>query len=236
MDFSASLRKPIMSDITDCLGEAGEYMTNPTERRRFYRRASDYQADQFHGIFTTFEQVGRHVFLLDDERRAIYKSGGIDQLLSQAGVPLRLKPLFTLDEAHNARQFQIFFDSIQATETPTEPNCIMLLQRSNSSPLLLSCFPLPNHNGDGTKILGILSDPCCVADSQWRAFQNLFGLTAAELRLCLSLSEGLSLADFSQRFQVTEYTARSQLKSVFAKTDSRRQSDLVRLIFLLTRL
>ena len=209
------------------------------ERRRFSRRADDYHAENLHSIFTSFEQVGRHVFLLNAKGRVIYRSGKIDALICDQ-VPMRLFPRFCLSEPSNASQFQVFMDGINEPRSgksfSSSQSCIMLLKRQTSGPLLLSCFLLSRHEEDGAKILGVLSDPSCVAESQWRAFQSLFNLTAAELRLCLALADGLSLAEYGQKYQVTSNTSRSQLKGVFTKTETRRQGDLVRLIFLLTRL
>jgi DNA-binding CsgD family transcriptional regulator len=44
------------------------------------------------------------------------------------------------------------------------------------------------------------------------------------------LAEGHALEEVASRRAVTINTARSQLKQVFAKTDTRRQGELVRLV------
>jgi len=58
--------------------------------------------------------------------------------------------------------------------------------------------------------------------------QQLYGLTPAEARLAVALLVGLSVDEAADRFTVTAATVRTQLRSVFAKTDTRRQSELVR--------
>lgn len=57
-----------------------------------------------------------------------------------------------------------------------------------------------------------------------------FGLTEAESRLAAKLLQGLSINDAAKTLGVTTNTARSYLKNVFAKTGTRRQSDLLRLL------
>jgi DNA-binding CsgD family transcriptional regulator/PAS domain-containing protein len=57
--------------------------------------------------------------------------------------------------------------------------------------------------------------------------RQLFDLTAAEADLAFLLASGLSLSQAAARRGVTYETARWQLKSVFAKTKVRRQSELV---------
>jgi DNA-binding CsgD family transcriptional regulator len=221
-----------------------------TERRKQFRRASDYQAEHFQNIFSSFETFGRHVLLLDSQAYVLYRSRRVDALLDSDTIPLRLEPRFTLHDSHNAKQFKAFINSLTQSVPSTvdlapsalnhrrNRNCILLLERVDSSPLLLSCFPMQQSpgNGDELKIMAILCDPGCYSEEQWGAFQELFSLTAAELRLCLALADGLSLAEYGHKYDVTDNTARSQLKKVFEKTNTRRQGDLMRLIFLLTRL
>lgn len=59
---------------------------------------------------------------------------------------------------------------------------------------------------------------------------RFYGLTAAEQRLCEVLAEGLSVRECSEMLRVTEETVRKRLKSIFNKTDTHRQAQLVALI------
>jgi len=214
------------------------HMFNNDERRQRFRRASDYQAEYFQKIFDSFEVVGRHVLLLDSDRQVLYRSGKVDGLLNRYNLPVTLEPKFSLTEPDNAKQFMAFVKTLKQPINPENPSsCIFLLKRGEESPLLLSCFPLSNteQNANGPTILVLLCDTDYISQSQWSAFQKLFGLTLAELKLCLALSDGLSLTEYEEKYGVSINTVRNQLKSVFNKTNTRRQSDLVRLIFLLTR-
>ncbi|MFD0936462.1 helix-turn-helix transcriptional regulator, partial [Methylobacterium trifolii] len=57
-----------------------------------------------------------------------------------------------------------------------------------------------------------------------------YGLTAAEIRLVQDLARDRDLAEIAARSRVTVATLRSQLKTVFAKTGTHRQSQLVNLV------
>jgi DNA-binding CsgD family transcriptional regulator len=61
-------------------------------------------------------------------------------------------------------------------------------------------------------------------------FARLYNLSRAELALVAELLEGLSIAESAARLGIAENTARVQLRSVFAKTDTHRQADLMRLV------
>jgi DNA-binding CsgD family transcriptional regulator len=61
-------------------------------------------------------------------------------------------------------------------------------------------------------------------------FARLYSLSRAELALVAELLEGFSIAEGAARLGISENTARVQLRSVFAKTDTHRQADLMRLV------
>ena len=59
---------------------------------------------------------------------------------------------------------------------------------------------------------------------------ELFGLTPSEAKLALLLSNGTPIPDAAHQLGITEISARTNLKRIFAKTGISRQVDLVRLI------
>jgi DNA-binding CsgD family transcriptional regulator len=60
--------------------------------------------------------------------------------------------------------------------------------------------------------------------------RSLYSLTGAEIELVELLCDGASLEEAADRRGVTMNTARSQLKQIFMKTSTGRQSELVRLV------
>ena len=75
-----------------------------------------------------------------------------------------------------------------------------------------------------------ITDPAEGPHDLIEPLRRLYGLTAAECRLVAALVRGDAPKEAAQRFQVSENTIRTQLKSVLAKTGVRRQVDLVLLI------
>jgi len=59
---------------------------------------------------------------------------------------------------------------------------------------------------------------------------QLFGLSPAEARLLRALVQGTTLDDYARECDVRLTTLKTQLKSLFAKTGTHRQADLVRLV------
>lgn len=62
------------------------------------------------------------------------------------------------------------------------------------------------------------------------AIATRYRLTPAELRTMLAIAEGGSVAEVAPLLGMAEATVRSHLHRVFAKTDTSRQSDLVKLL------
>jgi len=60
--------------------------------------------------------------------------------------------------------------------------------------------------------------------------QQVFGLAAAETRVAVALASGTDLTQAAEEFGVSRNTVRTQLRAIFAKTATSRQSDLVRLL------
>lgn len=59
---------------------------------------------------------------------------------------------------------------------------------------------------------------------------DIFAMTPAEARLAACIGTGVSLEAAADSLSVSKETARSQLKQVFAKTDTHRQAELVALL------
>ena len=90
--------------------------------------------------------------------------------------------------------------------------------------------PPPGTNlGEAVAIL-FVADPEGSQISTTQVLEGLYDLTPAEAELLRLLAEGNSLEQVADQRGVTMNTARSQLKQVFAKTDTRRQGELVRLV------
>jgi DNA-binding CsgD family transcriptional regulator len=95
--------------------------------------------------------------------------------------------------------------------------------------------PLPlrsafRREAPAAAVLVFVIDPEARADRRARMLHTLYGLTPAETALALAVGSGVSLNDYAARRGVTVGTVRYQMKQVLAKTDCRRQGDLIRLL------
>ena len=215
--------------------------TFSSERRDQPRRSADRAIDDLYKTFSTpnchscLERMADGVLLLDDETRVIYATQQVEQLSKRHQVRFALSPKFTPLQTHHASRFAAF---VSGRNPETGPISFVLEEENGRELLLLNCLQLPKPADPALKAaryLISLRDSNHHPSRQWLFFIKQFSLTSAEARLCHSFADGLTLNDYCEKWNIATSTARSQLHSIFGKTSTRRQSDLLRLIFLFSR-
>jgi DNA-binding CsgD family transcriptional regulator len=213
-----------------------------SERRNQPRRSADRAVEDLYKTFSTphchscLERMADGVLLLDNETRVIYATLELDQVLKRHNFPFAVSPKFTLHQAHHASRFAAFVNGINRE---TGPLSLLLEGENGRDLLLLNCFKLPKPaepDLQSARYMVTLRDPSHYPSRQWLLFTKQFNLTPAEARLCRTFADGLNLNDYCEKWTVATSTARSQLHSVFEKTSTHRQCDLLRLIFLFSRI
>lgn len=114
----------------------------------------------------------------------------------------------------------------------------ILISRKSGRPLSVTVAPLRNLTvGIGQQPCAILfvSDPEQNVELPADLLCRCYRLTMAEARLTMLLLEGHSLKETADLCGVTYNTAKSQLKSIFSKTQVQRQSELVKLLMSASR-
>ncbi len=75
-----------------------------------------------------------------------------------------------------------------------------------------------------------IADPNVQEEPPAERIANMLGLTPAESRVVAKLLSGSTVRETAERLELTEGTVRQYLKSVYQKTDTRGQTDLMRLV------
>lgn len=90
--------------------------------------------------------------------------------------------------------------------------------------------PSPARPGQPPAVTLFVSDPERRAEPAADALRRLYGLSKAEATLAVALVDGSGLGEAAARLGISRATAKTQLQAVFAKTDTRRQAQLVHLL------
>lgn len=116
-------------------------------------------------------------------------------------------------------------------EPPHSEAVCITRQQGKSLQLRIAPFPCERLAG-GSQFSAIIfiGDPDRGGNLPLQVLQTSYGLTPAEANLAILLMQGRSLAEAAEAKLVSKETVRSQIKSIFLKTGTRRQAELVGLL------
>jgi DNA-binding CsgD family transcriptional regulator len=138
--------------------------------------------------------------------------------------------LWTAANASLAR-LESFMAEIEQAQSSAGPlPAPVIIARHGTPWLLIEAMPVTSASNDifeGCRALLVVSDLTRPSITDAALLSLVFGLTSAEARLAAAICEGQDLNGAAATFGVSRQTLRSQLKTVFAKTGSRRQAELV---------
>lgn len=111
----------------------------------------------------------------------------------------------------------------------------LAVYRPHRRPLHLLVTPLAPHiqalnPWQQPLAMVLISDPEHQPDLPADTLATLFRFTPAESRLGLALAHGAELAEYAETHGLSMSTVRSQLRALLAKTGTRRQAELVRML------
>lgn len=117
---------------------------------------------------------------------------------------------------------------------------LAIAKRGSARPYAVSVLPAPRrqpqHLGaELPAVLVTLTDPDRRPEAPKTAMRRIYGFTRAETRVAVALVEGSNLAMTADRLRLAQATVRRHLASIFLKTHTHRQSELIRLLSQLPR-
>ena len=174
--------------------------------------------------------LGLAVLILDRNAKIVFTNNAGGQLLSEKDgllwspdgkcrtfYPGQTDTLFTLAQA-----------AANNDSTELGEGVMAVSRKSGRRPFSLS-FAHLDVAGEGHALV-FASDPEVVRVPSSDTLQTLLELTNAEARLAYQLAQGETLANAAGECGITDSTARTYLKHIFAKTGTSRQAELVWLI------
>jgi pSer/pThr/pTyr-binding forkhead associated (FHA) protein/DNA-binding CsgD family transcriptional regulator len=103
--------------------------------------------------------------------------------------------------------------------------------RADRKPLVLITSPLTQGRA-GVVHAVFVTDPDAAIEAPVAALARLYGLTPTESEVAGELLAGRTPEELAEELGISIHTARTHVKHILAKTDTRRQSELVRLLLL----
>jgi DNA-binding CsgD family transcriptional regulator len=193
--------------------------------------------ERFSGQLNAFARVGRGAMVVDELGRVLGLNACVqlgDGLHVSAGV-------LQTSRSNDRPRLQEFLSGIKsraASRQPNEPTrsapiMLTLPRPSGRRPWLLDAIDLSDNakgpQGRAAALL-LITDVEQPSRLSIELLDQVFGLTATEARVAIELASGKSLQEVSVRLDISEGHARQRLKSVFCKTRTSRQGELIALL------
>ena len=178
------------------------------------------------------DQMGIGVLFLNDEGKIVHASEVVRALIdSEDGVRQvngRIEGSHDADTRHLRRLIDM------AREQPDRIFGGAVSARSDGRSIGVTTRTVPGRAGLGGKrqpvMAMFLRDTFARSSTGSAELSQLYGFTAAEAKLSVELASGKRLGEAADALRITRNTARAHLRSIFAKANVSRQTELVRLL------
>jgi DNA-binding CsgD family transcriptional regulator/PAS domain-containing protein len=202
---------------------------------RLHKRIANLEASVY-ALVDTLDYLPGGVIIADADSRVLVMNRAAETILAR-NRGLRNGPdgLFASEKNESAPLRKMIAQAVAAREGALAAPVPLALARPGASrPLQVVIAPLPAQTsgtrGQPAAIL-FISDPDDNQGANVELLQSAFSLTNAEAALAAALMQGKTLDEVAAASGVTVATVRTHLKRLFSKTATRRQSELVGLLF-----
>jgi DNA-binding CsgD family transcriptional regulator len=217
-------------------GDEGRYFSSVGERlSRIVGVAEKFATFSAFSTLSGLERVNCAAIVINDAGRAVGLNEAAEKILGEDFSLVRGRPT-ARDHASHRRLQRLVSEAIlerrtrSGSRSPLASYAPAIVHRKEAPWLLAEAMPLSAFGSDlfghGRAIL-LLTDLTSPLQTDARLLGIVFGLTPGEARLAAKLGSGLALGDAAALLGIGLETARTQLKMIFAKTNTCRQAELV---------
>ncbi len=181
---------------------------------------------------SALERVSSAAIVIDVTGRARQMNAPAQDLLGDDFNLVRGRPS-ARDPASNRRLQQLVSFTLHAERGSAQAFVPIVVDRDEAPWLLVEAMPVTAFGNDlfsSGRVILLLTDLRSPLRPEATQFCAAFGLTVAEAKLAAKLASGVGIDAAAASLGVSRETARTQLKAVFAKTNTRRQAELAGLL------
>jgi DNA-binding CsgD family transcriptional regulator/PAS domain-containing protein len=185
------------------------------------------------GLEAALNQSAMGIVLLGCDGKLLFANRRAETLFERGEGLRRSGDSIGAQDLDDAVKLQVAIEHVcNAGDQCMEDPVVAVRRKAPRRPLLVSVSPAPNGSeavGDARAILRIV-DPDADVRPLIEPVCAHYRLSVVETRLACLLATGATLETAAASLRIKEQTARSYLKQIFMKTDTNRQTDLVRLL------
>lgn len=184
------------------------------------------------GALQALEALRIGVVLVDRAGRPIFANRVAEKILSRGDGLSLVRGQLRAARPQDSRKLGALIEGATKTSRGLgqESGGILSLPSSTETEITVQVSPCPRLGLLEPAALIFLGTPPRSLHLDERSVAGRYGFTRAEAKLARALADGRRLTDYADSAGITLNTAKTHLKQIFAKTGSRRQADLIRLI------
>lgn len=183
---------------------------------------------------SALDSLSMGVILLASKGHVVTMNRAAERLLGD-GNNLRVsrEGLRAESAAESAQLDHLIMDATASSDAGLRSAAVLTVSRNDRPPLLLVVSAVRGFEVDKVhpvRAIVFVSDPAQRVRPTCDTLRALYGLTPAEYRLAMLLADGYEPATIAELVGVSRNTLKTQLASIYRKTDTSRQAQLVRLL------
>lgn len=178
-------------------------------------------------------RLGQGIIFLDRKLRVVTMNEAANTFLRSGDGLVNGSGTLRCESADEHQQLQGTLKAALNSATMPATATILVSRKRSDAKLHVMVSPVrvsERELGPNIAVVVYVTDPERQARPSELVLQTLYGLTGAETRLALLLGDGNSLAEIAAKLNLSRNTLRSQMQSIFAKTGTSRQGQLIRLL------
>jgi len=186
-------------------------------------------------LLRLLDHTATGVALLDWSGSVLEMNSKLEQIIGDRdGINVSRRRIVLDDHSMQDRFEKFVSNPLKRFRIDSTPMTNAIVGRpSGKRPYVVNVVPVrvsdPTLRGNAALVLSVV-DPAVGANLSLDLMQQYFHLTAAEAKVAFEIGRGVSVEEIATQNGVTIQTVRSQLKSVFAKTETHRQTELASLL------
>jgi DNA-binding CsgD family transcriptional regulator len=191
--------------------------------------------DLYGAAMETLDRLGAGVVLLSADARTLFVNRAAERLLRRRDGLIVDRGSFDAMTAQEREALRFLVRRAarkEAGDALHAGGALSITRPSGRRPYQVLVSPLNRGLGGSPQpaVAVFITDPEDRACGSADVLRRLFQLTDAEARLAAMVGSGTLLGEAAEALGISRDAARSQLKSIFIKTGTTRQAELVRLI------
>jgi DNA-binding CsgD family transcriptional regulator len=185
---------------------------------------------------TALDQLSSGVILVGHDRKILAMNVHARRLVTQSDGLSVIHERLTASSPSESEKLQNLLKQSQATSESRglNPGSGLTVTRRDGSKLMVLVSPISMRSLspqiDGARTVVFIHDPSRKHRPSIQILQSLFALTPAECRVASLLAQGFSPPEIAALVGVSRNTLKTQLASMYRKTGTSRQGQLLKLL------